>query len=118
MTGDRAERQASAAITCPVNDKVKNEWHMMHFRSLEMDLCHEFLNGHATLYHTRVRGYLQVVHDAKNVCSELRTQIFNFKMERCPYFLYSQKKLMLLMLIVLPLCAQTVWQSLVSLFSH
>lgn len=65
---------------------------MMHFRSLKMDLCHVFLNGHATQYHTWAHGYLQVVHDAKNVCSELRTQIFNFKMERCPYFLYSQKK--------------------------
>ncbi len=53
MTGDRAERQASAAITCSLmNGEVRNEWHMMHFSSLETDLRHVF----HTLYHTRVHG--------------------------------------------------------------
>lgn len=45
MTGDRAERQASAAIGRMT--LVRNEWHMMHFRPLEMDLTHVFLYSSA-----------------------------------------------------------------------
>lgn len=47
MSGDRAERQASAAIGRMT--LVRNEWHMMHFRPLEMDLTHVFLYSSAWL---------------------------------------------------------------------
>lgn len=50
---------------------------MMHFRPLEMDLSHVYLNGLPTCIVHAVHGCILVVHDAKNVYSELRIQIFN-----------------------------------------
>lgn len=74
-----------------MNDNVRNEWHMMHFRCLEMDRCHVFLKGPATLYHTQVHGCLLVVHDAKNVRSELWMLILNSEWKDALIFIFRQK---------------------------
>lgn len=106
---------------CPVNELVRNEWHMLHFKTSRSgpQSCISERPAHTVSYTQCMAALWWWVMQKRMYTLGFRSGFRTWERKDALYFfIFTERKILHHMFIVMPLCGRTVWPSLVSQFSH